>query len=308
MYTISPPCYTNYRADYEPTDSLNYTSPMKQSMSTFMQWYIDYFITHFPASGNFGSYDLYTGTGGPMQIFLRQYIYTKNITYLNIANEYSQAALSQLPKDITNGAYLVGHNGVWLLSSIIASLMGNTTAAQMYIDKITATYTSVNQAIINGESMSSDGIDLTNCVLDEGLAGMLYVGTLLNTYYQKEIIDPGILANITFYILDFGIETASKFNADYLLYECPYMAGCYIFGAGYGQTGILHAIFQVYNKYPDAVGSIWTTPKYYNAMKNTLDYFIEIQLPDGNMPTAVNGTCSNEYGDDPDARVQWYCI
>ena len=278
-------------------------------MSNFMQWYLDYFITNYPASGNFpGGYDLYTGTGGRIQIFLRQYIYTQNISYLELANEYSQAALSQLPKEITNGAYLVGHNGVWLLSSIVAKLMGNITASQMYIENIAATFSNVNQAIIDGQSKSKDGIDLTNCVLDEGLAGMLYIGSLLNTYYDKDIIDPGILANITFYILDFGIESAQKFNADYLLYECPYMAGCYIFGAGYGQAGILHAIFQVYNKYPDALEAIWTTPKYYDAMKNTLDYFIDIQLPDGNMPTAVNGTCSNEYGNDPDARVQWFDI
>ena len=84
------------------------------------------------------------------------------------------------------------------------------------------------------------------------------------------------------------------------------MSGCYIFGAGYGQSGILHAIYTVYNKYPDQLSAIWTNPKYYNAIKNTLDFFISIQSSDGIMPTTVNGTCSQEYGDDDDARVQWY--
>lgn len=278
-------------------------------MSSFMQWYLDYFIKHYPPSGKFiGGYDLYIGTGGRAQIFLRQYKFTKNVTYLHLANEYITAAINELPSEISNAAYLIGHNGVWLLASIIADLMGNTTASQLYINNIINTFMSVNTAIINGKNKSSDGIDLTNCVLDEGLAGMLYVGVLLNTYNEKDIINPEILANITFYILDFGIETGQTLNKNYLLYQDPGRPDCYIFGAGYGQAGIMHTIYSVYNKYPDILEPLWTTPKYYNAIKNTLDWFIDIQLPDGNIPTSVNGTCSNLYGDDPDARVQWLSL
>src|SRR5690606_15665680 len=53
------------------------------------------------------------------------------------------------------------------------------------------------------------------------------------------------------------------------------------------------------------ITEILTIPRYFNAIQNTMNNYVDIQLPDGNMPTATSGTCSQYYGNDPDARVQW---
>ncbi|ETO29405.1 hypothetical protein RFI_07716 [Reticulomyxa filosa] len=45
--------------------------------------------------------------------------------------------------------------------------------------------------------------------------------------------------------------------------------------------------------------------EYFIPIKNTMDNLVSVQLPDGNMPTDINGSCASEYGNDTDARVQW---
>ena len=57
--------------------------------------------------------------------------------------------------------------------------------------------------------------------------------------------------------------------------------------------------------YPEYTSNLFNVKKYYDALKNTLDFYASIQLADGNIPTNVQGTCGNHYGTDDDARVQW---
>ena len=67
-------------------------------------------------------------------------------------------------------------------------------------------------------------------------------------------------------------------------------------------------VYTAYEHYPTQLAQLFSNKKYYDALKNTLDFFVSIELADGNMPTNVNGTCASDYGDDPDARVQWLSV
>ena len=135
---------------------------------------------------------------------------------------------------------------------------------------------------------------------------MLYGALFLNHYYERDIISSDIIINLTFYILDFGIESGQSLGTNYLQYECPFIKDCYLWGPGHGATGVLHTVYTAYSQYPSVLAQMFTSRKYYDAIKNTLDFFISIQLADGNMPTNTLGTCQSDYGTDSDARVQWF--
>eukprot|EP01083_Nonionella_stella_P211092 763625_1 len=105
--------------------------------------------------------------------------------------------------------------------------------------------------------------------------------------------------------MDKSIETGEMLNTDYLQIEFTFLAGCYLYGTNHGPTGLIHQFLQAWYEYPDVLDPLLSNPKYYNALKNTLDFYLTIQLSDGNMPTQINGTCYQNYGNDSDARVQF---
>ena len=201
---------------------------------------------------------------------------------------------------------MYGNIGVWTLKAVIDDINNNTSSYNQYIELIQNTFKSVNNAIINGESKSSDGLNVNNdCTLDSGMSGMLYNALLLNKYFNKEIIQIEYIINILYHILDIGINTGKSLNTNYIQYES--FNDCYLWGPGHGSTGIIKSVFNAYSMYPTQLSQLFnTSSKYYISLKNTLDFYVSIQLKDGNMPTNVEGGCQSHYGTDNDARVQWY--
>ena len=303
-----PPCYTYYNDGNKPiynnADSLLFNSTQKSQIESWMNYYINYWAEVYPPSLTVEGYDNFLGSSGRGIIHLRLYNYTKNETYLNIANEYVTHALGLLPSKPSSGSYMYGNIGVWTIKAIIEDIQGNSNEMNTYLGYITKQFSNINTAIINGESKSSDGIDLTDCSLNTGIAGMLYNGLLLNSYFMKDIIDPYYISNLTFYIINVGIQTGESLNTNYLQWT-TFIKGCYLWGPGHGSAGEVHTLFIAYHMYPTLLADLFSNQKYYNALKNTLDFYVSIILPDGNVPTNVAGTCSQHYGTDPDARVQW---
>jgi len=64
-------------------------------------------------------------------------------------------------------------------------------------------------------------------------------------------------------------------------------------GQGHGSTGVIHQLLDI----PELVANE-TVAQY---IKNTLDYYLTLQLPDGNFPTPQ----MPPYPPDPDILVQW---
>merc|ERR1712228_534454 len=133
----------------------------------------------------------------------------------------------------------------------------------------------------------------------------VYNGLFINNIMQYEVIDPEIIANISYFVMDQSIAIGKMLNTDYLQIEFVFLSGCYLYGTNHGPTGLIHQFLQGYFLYPDRFNKIMQDAVYYNAIKNTLDYYISIQLADGNMPTQLDGTCYERYGNDSDARVQF---
>ncbi len=90
------------------------------------------------------------------------------------------------------------------------------------------------------------------------------------------------------------------------MFNDPFMgtnSGCYLPGSAEGSGGVIKVLLEASAFIPDLMDGKST---YFNAVKNTLDYLVSIQLEDGNMPTYDGtGTCDKSYGNDSDARVQW---
>jgi len=301
-----PPCYTNFAPDYQSGDSITFDSTEKASIQRFMDWYIAWWPNNYPPSQTNHGYNIFLGSAGRANIFLRLYMYSHNETMLEMATQYLEHALSLLPPPNRQqyASYMYGNIGVWFLKAVIDQINNNQSSMQQYLSLIENTFTSVNQAIVDGRSTSSDGLDVNECTLDTGMAGMLYGALLINSHFEAEIIDTNIIANIVYHLLDIGISTGHSLNTDYLQYES--FSDCYLWGPGHGSSGIVRSVYTAYNMYPTALAALFnTSTKYYSALKNTMDFYCSIQLEDGNMPTNTQGGCESHYGNDSDARVQW---
>jgi hypothetical protein len=271
-----------------------------------MTWYTNWWADNYPPTKSADGYDVFLGSAGRGNIFLRLYLYSnKNKTLLNIASAYVDHAISILPRNQAYGSFMFGHVGVWTLKAVIEEINGNNAQVNEYLGYIQSSFASVDAAIKSGASRASNGIDMSKCGLDEGLTGMLYAGLLVNKQFNKEVIAVSIISDMVFYIMDFGIASGAKLHTDFMQYECPFIRDCYLWGPGHGSSGVIYTVYTAYNEYPQQLAALFTNPKYYNALKNTMDFFVSIQLEDGNIPTDVQGTCAGDYGTDPDARVQW---
>eukprot|EP01083_Nonionella_stella_P246871 856593_1 len=324
--TVGPPCpycYTNEAPDYQDGDLLTFTDSERQLMSEFMNWYLDWWIDGEYNPKTDKGYDVFRGSAGRANIFLKVYMKseTKNKTLLKIADNYLDNALDLLPDfdKQFSAAYMKGHIGVWTMKAIYETIKDSSSSSSSssssddssesnkYFTKIIKTFESVNDAIMNGEEMSSVGLNVNDdCTLDSGLAGMLYNALLLNNHFEKEIIDISIIKNLIYHCMDIGIETGESLNTNYLQYYFPEFENCLMYGPGHGSSGWIKHVFNAYNMYPKELSDLFDIDsKYYIALKNTLDFYVEIQLDDGNTPTNTKDGCLKIYGDNSDARVQW---
>ena len=300
-----PPCYSNEVADYKPGDRLAYTDEEKQAITTMSQWYLDWWIAEYPPHKVESGYNVFLGSAGRGNIFLRAYLNTPtNASLLELADEYVNKSLSLLPKKQEHTSFMSGHIGVWFLKAAILKEQNRQSESEEYQQKVVATIANAVTAIKQNETVTADGLSLADSTLDTGLAGMVFGGLLLNAHFSKNIISSEDLAVLGLHLLDDGMATAAKQGSNILMYES--FPNCYLWGPGHGSAGIVKMIFNLYEASPTTMSTIVTPgTKYYTVMTNTLSYFLKQQLPDGNIPTNLGGGCAAVYGKDGDSRVQW---
>eukprot|EP01064_Diplonema_japonicum_P012679 TRINITY_DN2006_c0_g2_i1.p1 TRINITY_DN2006_c0_g2~~TRINITY_DN2006_c0_g2_i1.p1 ORF type:complete len:492 (+),score=71.28 TRINITY_DN2006_c0_g2_i1:52-1527(+) len=301
-----PPCYSNTLPDYSPGMPIAFNSSERAKMAGFDEWYLNWWAMNYPADKETEGPFIFLGSAGRGNIFLRKYLAEggNNATLLSKAEAYISASIEKLPVKQSSGAYMSGHVGVWFLMSVIHNTKGENSTRDSLLAKIKTTFENMNTAILQKQKTSKDGISLEDCTLDTGLSGMLYGALLYNTFYKSTIVDTEIIANLAKWILDFGVETGVGLGTNYLQYES--FSNCYLWGPGHGSSGIVKTIFTAVNTYPEKLSFIMEkNGKYYVALQNTIDFYVSIQLEDGNIPTNIEGGCKAHYGSDNDARVQW---
>ena len=303
-----PPCYSNEAQDYKNGDSINFDTEQQQKMGEFIEFYTNWWFENYPPEKTSDGYNIFEGSAGRGDIFLRLFQYDNmNTTYLNTASEYIDHALKILPSTQQYTSFSFSFHGVWTLKAIIESINNNQNSMQQYINLIVDNFNDINNAISTNSSKTPKyGMDMTHFSINTGLAGCLYNALLLNKYFNKTIIDITVITNLVYFILDSGIATGSSRGHNYLEYLHPFIDGCYCWGADAGSSGVVKMIYESYNMYPNELKNIFEiNSKYYIALKNTIDFYVSIQLDDDNMPTDVSGACQQYYGTDEDARVQW---
>ncbi len=87
---------------------------------------------------------------------------------------------------------------------------------------------------------------------------------------------------VAHYIIDFGISAGNSQGNNYMMFNDPFNSGCYLPGSAEGSGGVIKVLLEASAFIPDLMDGKST---YFNAIKNTLDYLVSIQLEDGNMPT-----------------------
>ena len=287
-----PPCYTNIASDYVSGDSLEFSQSEVGMMKEFSNYYFNWWGENLPPSKVSNGYDLFSGSAGRGLVHLRSYYNggSTNNTLLNIAELYITKAVELLPEKQKYSSYLYGHIGVWYVASKVDS-----SKEQMYLNLIKNAFDEVATAILQNKPKTPDGVSTTDCTLDTGLSGMLYGALLINNQSVTPIIDNKTISIIINQILSVGV--ASGTSRDILEYEA--FPNCFLYGPGHGSSGAIKTLFTA-----RSMGHDWES-NYTVIIKNTIDYYVELQLADWNIPTNLAGGCAAAYGTDADARVQW---
>lgn len=270
-----------------------------------MQQYLDFWPANYPPTKSDHGASIVEGAAGRALIFLRMYNYTKNASDLSTASEYINTAIKDLKIGEQYPSYFAGRTGVYIVAAQIAKFQGNENDVTAYLNQLKAIFEDVQQAINTNASTSSVyKFDMTDGCIMTGLGGLLYGGMLTNEYFGINTIDHGYIQNLSYYLIQIGEELGQQFNTDILAYKFNYDTSCFLPGSAEGNGGVIKMLLEAYNKgyLPDLL------TKYKTQIQNTLDWFVSIQLQDGNIPTysaSEAKTCGSVYGDDPDARVQW---
>jgi len=207
-------------------------------------------------------------------VLLRLYLNTKNTTYLTLSMEYIKTAIA-LTKPSQNVGFLEGYSGVYVLAAIIYAESGDQTNSQLYINQ----YRQIVKSALNAP----------DCTYLTGKAGTLMGSALLNNYFGPSTIARSDIVTLAYQMLQAGIHSGQN----YLSYVSTDFANLVLWGEGHGSSGVINQFLDI----PE-ITSNQTALAY---LKNTLDYYVSIQLPDGNFPTPTKPPFPTE----PNVLVQW---
>jgi len=277
---IGPPCprfYNNTMPDYIPGANTTIPDDLKKQMSTTMETYINMILTNAPPTDtSIGTY-IDTGIGGQAVLFLRLYTNTKNKEYLNYAQKYLEAALkltTQTPR--SNVGFLGSYTGIYTMAAIIYAELGDTMNSQKYIGLM-------QQAI-------REGLASTDDTFDTGRSGTIMAAKMLNNYFGANTIPKQDIITMAYQIFEDGVRQGTN---GHLAWKNNIYPDIVFWGQGHGSTGAVQQLLDI----PELVANE-TVARY---LKNTLDYYLTLQLPDGNFPTPQ----VPPYPPEPDVLVQW---
>jgi len=302
-----PPCVVNEAADYQTGDPLTIDEETRDSIESYMNQYLEYWPKTYPPNKDVHGASIVEGAAGRALIFARLFNYTKNETYLSMAQEYINGALKEVNVGRQYPSYFAGRTGVYIVAAQIAKFQGNTDNVNAYLGQVRNVFEDVQNAInTNSSSSKMYGLDMTDGCIMTGLGGLLYSGMLVNEYFGANTVNHGYIANLTYYLIAIGQDLASQFNEDFLVYKFNYDSSCFLPGSAEGNGGVIKMMMEAYSR--GYVPELFSNDAYKVPIQNTLNWFLSIQLADGNIPTYSSNedaTCGSVYGNDSDARVQW---
>lgn len=244
-----PPCIINTEDDYKSGDNATISPATQSVISQLIDDYAAYWLANYgpnvtyPPTSDSDAFTFVQGSAGRCQIFLRLYTHTKNTTYLTIAKEYFNHALSITPTEQTYANYFTGQIGLWTLGAVINDLSFKTGIVEglmnvqydwrsdEYVILINDTLNDLNAAIESNSDYSPKyNIDMKSGTLIVGISGGMYTGMLLNEYFNDKVIGSSLIENIAYYLVEYGLEVAQDVRKDYIMYPSPFTPGCFMPG------------------------------------------------------------------------------
>jgi len=275
---IGPPCpryYNNTMPDYVPGDSVVITDALKGQMTQYMNMYINLLLKNYPSTDTSQGGFIYDGLAGLSMMFLKLYYNTQNPTYLTTAREYILSAVSVTKPSLSAVGYLEGHPGVYTLAAVISAESGDINSTAYYLDlcRTAMKYT----------------MAAPDDTYDTGRAGVLACAAVLNNYFGAGTIPRSDIVSMAYSILQNGIREGQ----DYLTYTNTVFPDIIFWAEGHGSAGIINQFLDI----PEILSN--TTAM--SLIKNTLDFYLSLQFPNGNFPTPLQ----SPYPTEPDVLVQW---
>jgi lantibiotic modifying enzyme len=260
--------------DYTPGDPVVISDTLKAQMTQYIELYTNILLKNFPPSDTSHGATVYGGSGGMAMVLLRLYLNTKNTTYLTLSMEYIKTAIA-ITRPSQDVGFLEGYSGVYGLAAIIYAASGDKTNSQLYI----------NQFL----QVVKSSLNVADCTYLGGKAGVLMGANLLNNYFGASTIPRSDIVNLAYQMLQEGVHSGQK----YLSYVSADFGNLVLWGEGHGSSGVI-------NQFLD-IPEITSNQTALTLLKNTIDYYVSIQLPDGNFPTPTQAPFPTE----PDVLVQW---
>jgi lantibiotic modifying enzyme len=135
-----------------------------------------------------------------------------------------------------------------------------------------------------------DCLAATDDTYDTGRAGTLMAAAMINNYFGATTILRQDIVTMAYQILDDGIKNGKNGQ---LVWPNSVYPNIIFNGEGHGSTGVINQLLDI----PEILSN-QTAVSY---IKNTLNFYLTIQYPDGNFPTPL----IPPYPTEPDVLVQW---
>jgi len=278
---IGPPCprnYNNTMPDYQSGDNTSMPQILIKNMTEMLDLYINIILTKAPP-GIADDFTVQYGIAGRALIFLKLYNnenvnQTRKMQYLNYARQYIDSAMQHMNSSPPGYVgFLESYTGVLSVAAIIYDIQGETEPSQKFITEVQNAFT----------------LSTTIDTFDEGRAGLLYCGVLLNKYFNQSIFSTQLLT-VAYQLVADGLKYG---NSSVLQWPNVVVPSVFFIGQGHGSAGVIQTFLEI----PELLAN-QTVVGY---IRNTLDYYMSVQFPDGNFPTPL----VPPYPNTSDVLVQW---
>eukprot|EP01090_Pellita_catalonica_P005836 TRINITY_DN16057_c0_g1_i1.p1 TRINITY_DN16057_c0_g1~~TRINITY_DN16057_c0_g1_i1.p1 ORF type:complete len:466 (-),score=43.48 TRINITY_DN16057_c0_g1_i1:35-1432(-) len=282
---IGPPCPRNYdndMPDYKPGDSTTLSDDLRKNMTTKSDEFLALILKNAPPSDPTKWPNVFMGTAGRALLFLKLYSNEKSESkkklHLAFATQYIKTSLAHTQMTPTTSVgYLFSYIGTYTIAAIVFDLNGNFSQSEEYIKVVRDAF----------HSSDAEGCPSTQ---DYGKAGLLYAAFLLNDYFGRNVIPRDLIVQKAYQIIDTGVQHGSTSE---MIWPNPAFPNILFWGEGHGSTGVLIRLLDI----PEIMANATSR----GLLKNTLDFLLTLQFPDGNFPTPLQPP----YPGKPDVLVQW---